>query len=311
MSVTFPSERALVVAKKDFFDAARSKLLIALGIFFVVLEALAALVESKLLIPLLSGEAAEAAEVTRSIAGHSVMFVAFVGVLIAYRSIAGERTSGSIKFLMSVPNSRADVVVGKVLGRWTVLSIPLVVGFTLGTVIGWIAVGGVDIGAYGIGLLGLLAFSLTYISIVVALSASMRSPMRVVAVAVFIFVFFQFMWDLIPTVVYLGVEYAKQGDSLEASMILTQDWPSWTFLFDVISPTSAFDATINLMTGREISPPQHPVAAVVATFLSGLVGDSGVEDSWYVTNWMGPISLFCWTVLSIGLGYLRFETTDL
>ncbi|MFB6163461.1 MAG: ABC transporter permease [Halococcoides sp.] len=311
MNVTPPSERALVVAKKDFLDAARSKLLIGLGIFFVIAEVIMTLIEAKILIPVMNaGEGATAAEVTRSIAGHSVMFVGFVAVLIAYRSIAGERASGSLKILMSAPLSRSDIVLGKVLGRWAVLALPLTVGFSVATILGWILVGGIDIPAFLLGLFAVVAFALTYVAIVVALSASIGSTMRVVALSVFLFLFFQFMWDFVPTILYLGVEYIQQGDSVQIGALLTKDWPAWTFLFNAISPNAAFDTSINLVTGREVAPPLHPVVGSIFSLI-GLIQAPSVTDTWYATNWLGPISLLLWTVLSVALGYVRFELADL
>lgn len=43
-----------------------------------------------------------------------------------YGAILHERNSGSIRFLLGLPNSRRDIVVGKFLGRSGTVAVPLV-----------------------------------------------------------------------------------------------------------------------------------------------------------------------------------------
>ncbi|AWB27033.1 ABC transporter permease [Halococcoides cellulosivorans] len=311
MEIELPTKNALVVARKDFRDAMRSRLIIALGVLFVVGESLAGIVEVEIIGKVLFGSAPAAPELTRSIASHAVLFIAFVTILVAYRSIAGERASGSIKFLLSTPNTRMDVLVGKVLGRWSVIALPLTVGYTVGTAVGWIWIGETALSAYLIGLFGITVFALTYVCIVVALSASMRSTTRIVAAAMALFVVFHFAWEYIPASAYITIEFLLKGDEASASSLISTTWPAWTVVFDALSPARALDMTLNLMTDEPLSPPLPLFMNFFISLFGGLIGSPEVEDVWYATNWLGPISLILWSGLSLIAGYLRFDAADL
>jgi len=58
-------------------------------------------------------------------------FVPMLGLAISYAAIAGERDSGSIKLLLSLPNSRRDVILGKFIGRCAVLTIAILSGYVV------------------------------------------------------------------------------------------------------------------------------------------------------------------------------------
>jgi ABC-2 type transport system permease protein len=51
-----------------------------------------------------------------------------VGVVVGYNAVSGGRESGSLKLLLSLPHSRADVVFGKVVGRGAALSLAVFAG---------------------------------------------------------------------------------------------------------------------------------------------------------------------------------------
>ncbi|PSP79272.1 hypothetical protein BRC88_09175 [Halobacteriales archaeon QS_4_69_225] len=115
----------LAVAEKDFRDAVRSRLMIVVAVMFVALTG-----GGVLLATTAGGEASLGIlGAIGALRSGTAIFVPIIALGIAYRAIAGEQASGSLKLLLSLPNSRLDVVLGKFLGRAAVVTVAIVIGF--------------------------------------------------------------------------------------------------------------------------------------------------------------------------------------
>ena len=57
-------------------------------------------------------------------------------LLLSYQSIVGERTSGSVKFVLGLPLTRTDVLLGKIVGRTAGIAGPVSIAFLVLAVIG-------------------------------------------------------------------------------------------------------------------------------------------------------------------------------
>ena len=102
------------VARKDFEDAARSKLLwglIAVFVAFLVMSLLSA----EELFP--DAVTVDAATALSGVAMLAQLFVPGIELVAGYMAVVGERRSGSLRVLLSYPFSRFDVVAGKLVGR--------------------------------------------------------------------------------------------------------------------------------------------------------------------------------------------------
>jgi len=128
---------ALTVAKKDFRDAIRSRTLLALIVLFAIFTAGGAYV-STLIGGLLSNAnpagSQSALDLIFALLTPASLLVPVIGLLAGYKAIAGERESGSLKFLLGLPHSRRDVVLGKVIGRAAVVTVAILIGFAVGIV---------------------------------------------------------------------------------------------------------------------------------------------------------------------------------
>jgi len=51
------------------------------------------------------------------------LFLPLVAIFAGYAAISKERTGGSLKLLLSLPHSRKDVIIGKVVGRCGVVGV--------------------------------------------------------------------------------------------------------------------------------------------------------------------------------------------
>ncbi|MEF8854518.1 MAG: ABC transporter permease subunit, partial [Haloarculaceae archaeon] len=131
----------LAVAKKDFRDAIRSRALWGLSLLFFLLVSGIGVAYAEF--DALSGGQPTPTGLIFFIASGVGTYVSLAALLTCFKSIAGERESGTIKVLLSLPHSRRDVILGKWLGRSAVLALPVVGTFVIG-----VAIGGVLMGAF-------------------------------------------------------------------------------------------------------------------------------------------------------------------
>jgi ABC-2 type transport system permease protein len=207
--------------------------------------------------------------------------------VVCYKAVAGETETGSGKLLLSLPHTRRDVVLGKVVGRTLVLSIPVLVGLVamLAVVFGL----GVEFSPveYGVFALVTLAFVLTYVSVFVGVSASTTSTTRAATVGVLVLVVFEFAWD----VVVLAAWFVAAGFEVPAGF--------GTGNLAAMPDPVAFLSTL---------PPSGAYQSAIGGVLSGSLGGAG---PFYLQQWFGLVVLAAWAAVPLALGYLRYRRADL
>jgi ABC-2 type transport system permease protein len=223
--------------------------------------------------------------------GPVAIFIPIVAIAASYRSIAGERQSGSLKVLLSLPNNRAHVVVGKFLGRSGVVALALLVGFGMGLVTTAILAGDIKVTEYLVFVLASLLLGFAFVSISVGVSAFTASTSRAAYGAFGIFFVFQFLWDVIVT----AFVYVANGFSLPGRGEQLPDWVSnVSDLLYVVDPTSAYQQGV-IWTVRRISENTQ---------------NQGADAPFYAQDWFGFVFLLLWIALPLAVGYRRFESSD-
>lgn len=271
------------VARKDFQDAGRSRALWALSIIFILLSGLVVWGFAEFLG---GGNGADILGLIGALKGPVTLFISIVALLVGHKAIVGERESGSLKMLLSLPHSRLDVIVGKLAGRTVVLWLAIGLGFLTGTVVWFATVGSGSLVKLAVFAVLTLVFGLAYMSVAVAISATTRSGSRATAIAIGVWLVFQFLWDLI----LLALRFAATGFRLEA--VLTQDQPTWAAFLESLNPASAYDtATFSLIPGAQDM--------------------ANLGDSVFVTPWWALLILLVWIVGPTIFGYWRFSEADL
>jgi ABC-2 type transport system permease protein len=280
------------VAKKDFQDSVRSRWLWALTVIFVLLVAgLSYLFTS---IPNLGGVGQE--DVTTvalliALSGPSGLLVPIIGIMISYKSIVGERESGTLKILLSLPHRRADAVLGKLLGRSLSLSIAILIGFAVGLAVFVSQVSELDLAAYVSFLLLTLFFGVVYVSIGVGLSSITASASRALALAVTFIVLFEFLWGFVPVVLLFVIN----GFEFDAEYIADQ--PEWAEFLGNLSPGTSYSNAATAVLPEDPQRAQIPAEAG--------------NDPFFLQNEFGLVVLAAWLVVPLAIGYLRFDAADL
>ncbi|MFB6188620.1 MAG: ABC transporter permease subunit [Halapricum sp.] len=276
----------VVVARKDFADARRSRSLWALSAAFLVLALLFASLYA--FVPEVSNDPdLNTIGLMGFLASPVALFVAVASLVIAYKSVAGETESGSGKLLLSLPNTRRDVLFGKVVGRTLVLAIPVVIGLVamLGVIFGaGVSFAPVD---YVLFALVTLLFVLVYVALYVGISASTTSTARAATISVLVLVALEFAWDIVT----FGTWFVLNGFEVPQGLVTGNmaEMPHLVAFLANLPPSAAY---------------MNAVGAVLSGSLTG-------GDVWYLSKWVSLVVLALWALVPAVIGYLRYEQADL
>lgn len=275
----------IAVARKDFKDALRSRAIWAISVVFVLLSVAIAYVYGSFSPEQIGTDEITAKGLVFFLASNITLFVSITALVIAYKAIAGERESGSLKILLSLPHTRRDVLIGKVVGRASVLAIPVVIALAIGGAVGSALIGDVAVPALTALLVVSLFFTFAYVSVIVGLSAITGSTTRASMLTIGFFVFFEFIWGVIT----IGIVWIANGFDLPQDAAA---FPDWLYVVNQIPPSGAYTTLLNAL-------------------VPGRTGSAAEIDAFYGTPWIGAVVLLLWLVVPAAIGYWRFSKADL
>lgn len=289
------------VARKDFEDAVRSKMLWGIMGVFV------AFMGFVLVVTMVNSDptAASGSDALQLTAQLSQLFVPLVALVAGYMAVVGERRSGSLRILLGYPHARFDVVVGKLLGRTAVIAVTLGIGSAASIAIVALVTGLPDAGDAAGVLAAIVLFGTAFTGLAVGISASVRSRGKAMALAIGSLLVFLMVWDAAAAGVYATVTGSLPR--LEAE--------PWYFLLKRLSPIGAFQAVAGtFLDGRipsffvmgleEIPSGTTSAELAVGNRVAGTL-------PFYLENWFAALTLGCWAVFPALVGYLRFRRSDL
>lgn len=278
----------LSVMRKDILDVRRSKIVWFVGVLFTIITVL-----FFYQVRTFGGPEGFDSVVFAlwNLAFVGAMFVPAVALVAAYLSIAGERESGSIKYLLSTPIDRRELVVGKFLSRTAIVAASLLLAFVVagGLSVVWFSELRPDVFAAVAALTTL--YALAYVGVAIAISASTATRSRAMGGALG----FYFVTNLLVVFGDLSIRGLLDyllNDLLDAG--LGQD--PLTFLTMLISPTQSYLSSTMLAFPDE--------------FLSQQGLDPG-ELAWYVQGEAGLAVLLCWLAVPLLIGIWRFENANI
>lgn len=287
-------ESVAAIAKKDFQDAVRSWLFMGLSAFFflllVAMTGLLAYFEGDMII----GQEATTAVLVERVFSIGSLIIPVIALVLGWKAIAGERESGSIKILLSLPHSRTDVVLGKLLGRSAVLSLSLVIGFVLAALPVAALLGTFDVTDYVGLLLVSVLYGVAYTALAITVSSLIRSTTLAAAAAFGVFVLFYVVWPaaIFAAVLLVVFEYLPDSE-LVAELLM---------LFQSLNPNAAYGNVLSLVTSvAELD--EESVAQLEAMF------DGSIP--FYLQDWFALVVLLAWIVVPIAIAAFRFDRVDL
>ncbi|WP_128477511.1 ABC transporter permease [Halorussus pelagicus] len=275
----------LVVARKDFADAVRSRMLWVITAIFLLFTVGAVFIQR-----VVFSEQPGFPSAVQFLTVPAGLIVPLTALVVAYLAIAGERESGSIKILLGLPHTRADVVLGKLVGRTAVVTVALLVAFVGAALILLGLSGGLAVVEFVLLTLLTALLGLTFVGIAIGASALSATRSRAMALAISAFFLFQVIWDIIP----LGTYYLVEGGLPTGATRL----PAWFYLVQGLNPTNAYSQASEIVFSG--IGPIVPAEAL-----------AGSSVPFYVQNWFCLVILALWLVVPVALGYWRFERADI
>lgn len=277
--------RALAVAKKDFIDAVRSKTIWALTAVFIVFAAGLTFHNSSRVLEESGGSGSLTLFFLVTLVPPVVALIPLTSLVISTKSIVGERESGTINFLMSLPYTRADILFGKYLGRITVISLAIVTGFVVSAVVFAIELGTFDLVQFSMFTCLSILLGMVFVSIGIGASSVVDSTIRATVLAGGLFVFVGPVW---PTVLRMLPDSWK-------------DEPFFVFLERLQLQDVFTDAFITL-----IETPEGMASSTTANSLP-----DGIQMAFYFQDWFAFVILALWITLPLAIGYYRFSRSEL
>lgn len=292
----------LTVAGKDFRDAVRSRALIALVVLFGIFAVGGTYFYAEIVQLNDTMNIPPALNLLISLSLPVTIFVPLIGVIIGYKSIVGERMSGSVKLLLSLPHTRRDVVLGKTIGRILVLAVAIIIGFIAAGVAAFVFYESFPATEYALFTLVTILLGIVYLIFSVSLSASTGSGSVALWGALGFFVVFQFLWGLLVNLFVFAINglNAPKNFSVLLGYSARTSSPEWYRLLLGLSPSGAYnDILKTFLPEPESIAPQANAAAQTGPI------------PFFLENWFGLVILAIWLVVPLVLGYLKFKKSDL
>jgi len=220
------------------------------------------------------------------------LLIPLIALVAAYLSIAGERESGSIKFLLGLPNTRSDVVVGKVLSRSAVVTAGILVSFLVGVPAAAVLVPEMtfEYADYAVFAAVTVLYALAYVAVAVSISAATASRSRAMGGAIGFFFLFNLVWNFLPVGPVQMIAFLSDEFGVEVS-------DSVTALVFSVSPTGAYlNGVLKLVMPERFNA---QAGAVVA------------DPPFYIEGWFMMLILLAWVVVPLALGTWRFRRAEL
>lgn len=268
------------IARKDFQDSVRSYWLWGLSLVFLLIVSGVAFVGGWLF-----GGNINANQVIGVINRLVVTtLVPLIAMVVSYAAIVGEKESGSLKILLSLPHSRADVVAGKVVGRAAAVAVPIFVGFLLPAIAFLLTPAPFDPLRY-VGYTALVAVAaLEFVAISVGFSAAASSQRRAIAGVIGFYFVFVALWGSVqlPLQFFLlgGYPAALQWIPLQPQELIQ--------FLRLINPTGSFKIIADAFLGGTLYAAKARSFHLTATAM-----------------------VLLWIVVPPLLGLVRFQEKDL
>lgn len=213
------------------------------------------------------------------------LLVPLAGIVLGYETVIGERESGAAVLSLSLPHSRVDLIIGKLIGRTLLLAgIVTTAAFAAGLVLlGFFS--SFSLVRYGGFTLLTILYGGTYLWIATTLSIAISTSRRVIVAAFCVYLGFTLFWD---------ISISLLETILFRFRPTTGEPETWVTFLVFAGPNTAF----NYVVGE--------------VFHAGTVPATVADTS---TNFVTPVIalllLTAWAVAPVIYGYYRFRGQDL
>jgi ABC-type transport system involved in multi-copper enzyme maturation permease subunit len=228
--------------------------------------------------------------------------------MLCYRSIAGERESGSVKFLLGLPLTRSEVFVGKLVGHAIGVVVPVLIGLMILMVVGIIRHGLFSPSVFLAVFTVTMLYTAALVSIVVSVSAIASRPINAAGVLVAGFlIILELAWQSFASLL---------TDLLAATPIIDSGTAGVRILLTRLSPSRAYNVVTNwiLGVGNSADPYQFVLLEQQPATSAGAVVVKDVFSAGapiYLHETLSVIVLVLWLIGPAGIALHTFRKGDL
>ena len=213
------------------------------------------------------------------------LLVPLAGIILGYEAIIGERESGTAVLSLSMPHSRAGLIVGKLVGRTTLLATVIAAAAFLASIILLHFFPSFSASRF-VGFIAMsIVYGTTFLWIAAGLSMTLSTSRRVIAAAFGAYIGLTLFWtvliDLTETVLFRFRPTSGEPET-------------WVTLASFIGPNTSF----NYVLAEVLDAGTVPAAVV----------DSSAN---FVTPAVALLALVGWAILPVLGGFLSFRQDDL
>ena len=290
------SSNVLTIARKEFDDAGRSRLLWALTALLVAVSVVgyAAI--------WYADDGVTALEALVFLGVPLQVLLPIAALVAGYLAVVGERQSGSIKLLLGLPPNRTDVVFGKLLGRLAVVAAAVALAFVVALVCSAVFFGSAPVFDWlAFGAITLL-FGGAFVGVAVGASAAVSSRGRAMALVVGFYVAVVALWELLTA----GPYYLLYGHGPPVQAA------PWYLALEQFNPITAYATLTTAALEGELLPLQLQYG-IESLEASGMTPEERywADAPFYLQEWFAGVALLAWLVGPVLIGYSRFRRADL
>lgn len=274
----------VAVAVKDVRDVRRSRLLWGATVLLTAFFALFLASDSG------TGEL-PAILALQNLLNATAYVLPLIAIFVGTLAIAGERESGSIKYLLGLPNSRGTVLLGTLLGRAVVALVAVGVALLVGAAVLLLAYSTIPVRDFLAFSAMTLSLALVYVAVAVGVSAACATRGRATAGTVGIYFLLNVLWRVPPIDPRVGVAY------LTETVLGMAPRPNlYEFAFH-LSPSFAYRQATTEFLGVHV--------------IDVSAGETAGNVPAYLTGEFMLVVLAAWIVVPLGIGYLRFRNAEI
>jgi ABC-2 type transport system permease protein len=275
----------VAVAKKEFKGSIRSYSLITLVLLFTVFAGGLAFIQWIPPIYRTGDVDRTTLALLNSMRQPTVFFVPMIALAVGYSTVANERQTGSLRLLLSLPNSRADIIFGKFLGQTLVVLIAIVIGYSIAGIIALATYESFHTSIFVLYTALTALYGAVSLAFAIGVSAILKSREKALVGASAAYVLFLIGWD----VLLLFLQLLLYGPEAPPGGL-----PEWFKFIGIANPSTAF-----MYATRSVLPVYREL-----TFYPD-------STAVFLQEWVGFPLLLLWGLIPLGFGYYRFRKAHL
>ncbi len=296
----------LSVARKDLKTAGRSRTLWAGAITLGIIAVLLAFANQGL-------NQSETEAVQRTFQTLSVvlsLLLPIVALVGSYLAIAGEREGGGIKFLLSLPNTRDDVFLGKLLSRLVIVATGVGFIYLAATSVSLTKHGAFPAGIIFGTLLVTLVYGSVFVGIAVSMSAGVASRSRAIGRALTAY------FVLVLLYLFPVIQISSIARAIHTRLLGMNANPDLYNAIEYTSPYLAYQKATNLVVPDELKQRLFLDSAANVQAESAGRGISEAARAApdlpvYLTDEFSLLILTFWLVVPLLVGVRAFKRAEL